>query len=114
MCRLARFRAVKNGESGFSSQNAAYETMRRILSTYLFVSRKLTTELLGQISEAGFEAVDIESTRVYSIEDARTFLAGQGHDVSALAKEVEGKFISGFIRAVKPMEKSCCAPSCCQ
>src|SRR5579863_8272193 len=37
--------------------------MRRILSTYMFVSRKLTTELLGQISEAGFEAVEIFGTR---------------------------------------------------
>jgi len=37
--------------------------MRRILSTYLFVSRKLTTELLGQIAEAGFEAVEIFGTR---------------------------------------------------
>src|SRR5271168_4276082 len=37
--------------------------MRRILSTYMFVSRRLTTELLGQISEAGFEAVEIFGTR---------------------------------------------------
>jgi sugar phosphate isomerase/epimerase len=37
--------------------------MRRILSTYLFVSRKLTAELLGQIAEAGFEAVEIFGTR---------------------------------------------------
>ena len=37
--------------------------MRRILSTYLFVSRKLTTELLGQIAEAGFEALEIFTTR---------------------------------------------------
>jgi sugar phosphate isomerase/epimerase len=37
--------------------------MRRILSTYLFVSRKLTAELLEQISEAGFEAVEIFGTR---------------------------------------------------
>ncbi len=37
--------------------------MQRILSTYLFVSRRLTTELLGQISEAGFEALEIFATR---------------------------------------------------
>jgi hypothetical protein len=40
--------------------------------------------------------------RVYGIEDARTFLAGEGLDVEALAKEVDGTFISGFIRASKP------------
>ena len=37
--------------------------MRRLLSTYLFVSRKLTPELLGQIAEAGFEGVEIFCTR---------------------------------------------------
>jgi sugar phosphate isomerase/epimerase len=33
--------------------------MQRILSTYLFVSRKLTPELLGQIAEHGFAGVEI-------------------------------------------------------
>src|SRR5437016_1914086 len=37
--------------------------MQRLLSTYLFVSRKLTPELLGQISEAGFQGVEIFGTR---------------------------------------------------
>jgi hypothetical protein len=48
-----------------------------------------------------------------SIEDARTFLASQYLDVDALAKDIEGKFISAFIRANKPATASCCAPSCC-
>src|SRR5580692_10869357 len=37
--------------------------MRRILSTYMFVSRRLTTELLGQIAESSFEALEIFATR---------------------------------------------------
>jgi len=37
--------------------------MQRLLSTYLFVSRKLTPELLGQIAGAGFEGVEIFCTR---------------------------------------------------
>jgi len=37
--------------------------MQRILSTYLFVSKKLTRELLGQVREAGFQAVEIFATR---------------------------------------------------
>ncbi len=37
--------------------------MQRLLSTYLFVSRKLTPELLGQISEAGFAGLEIFCTR---------------------------------------------------
>jgi arsenite methyltransferase len=67
----------------------------------------------AKLAKAGFDNVENEPTRVYSIEDARTFLAGQGLDVDALALEVEGKFISAFIRATKPASASCCGPSCC-
>ena len=65
----------------------------------------------AKLAKAGFENIDIEPTRVYSVEDARAFLSGQGLDVDALAKEVEGKFISAFVRATK--SASCCAPGCC-
>ena len=37
--------------------------MQRILSTYLFVSKKLTPELLAQIHHAGFQAVEIFAAR---------------------------------------------------
>ena len=60
------------------------------------------TEYVSKLKEAGFESVSIEPTRVYDIEDARTFLTGKGVDVDAVAAQVEGKFISGFVRAVKP------------
>jgi SAM-dependent methyltransferase len=33
-------------------------------------------------------------------------------DVDDAAKQVEGKFISAFVRAIKPAA-ACCAPSCC-
>lgn len=69
-------------------------------------------EYVAKLAKAGFESIDIETTRVYGIDDARTFLTGQGLDVDALAKEVDGTFISGFVRAVKP--SACCAPGCCQ
>jgi len=65
----------------------------------------------AKLVKAGFEDVHIEPTRVYEIEDARTFLSGQGVDVDAIAPQVQGKFISAFIRARKPA--SCCAPRCC-
>jgi arsenite methyltransferase len=64
-----------------------------------------------RLNAAGFEGIDIEPTRVYSIEDGATFLSGRGVDVAALAPQVEGKFMSAFIRATKPA--SCCAPGCC-
>jgi arsenite methyltransferase len=65
----------------------------------------------AKLARAGFDSIDIEPTRVYSIEDARQFLSGEGIDVDAIAPQVEGKFMSAFIRAVKPSE-GCCAPSC--
>jgi hypothetical protein len=65
----------------------------------------------GKLGKAGFTGIDMEITRVYGAEDARTFLAAEGLDVEAAAKEVDGKLVSAFIRATKPT--SCCAPSCC-
>jgi SAM-dependent methyltransferase len=69
-------------------------------------------EYASKLSAAGFDAVEIEPTRVYEIEDARQFLAGQGIDVDAIAPQVGGKFMSAFVRATKP-GKTCCAPACC-
>jgi len=65
----------------------------------------------SKLKAAGFQQIEIEPTRVYSLDDARTVLSGHGIDVDAIAPQVEGKFISAFVRAVKP--KSCCAPGCC-
>jgi sugar phosphate isomerase/epimerase len=39
--------------------------MQRILSTYQFISRRLTPELLGQISAAGFQGVEIFASRAH-------------------------------------------------
>jgi ubiquinone/menaquinone biosynthesis C-methylase UbiE len=68
-------------------------------------------QYVAKLAKAGFEDIDIEPSRVYDIEDARIFLNGQGVDVDAIAPQVEGKFMSAFIRATKP--GSCCAPGCC-
>jgi SAM-dependent methyltransferase len=68
-------------------------------------------QYVAKLAEAGFDGIEIEPTRVYDIEDARAFLNGQGVDVDAIAPQVEGKFMSAFIRATKP--ESCCAPGCC-
>ena len=68
-------------------------------------------QYVAKLAKAGFDNIDIEATRVYDIEDARTFLTGQGVDVDEIAPQVEGKFMSAFIRATKPA--SCCTPGCC-
>jgi len=65
-----------------------------------------------KLAAAGFEAIDIEPTRVYKPEDARQFLTGKGIDTEAIAPLVEGKFMSAFVRARKP-GSSCSGPSCC-
>jgi SAM-dependent methyltransferase len=69
-------------------------------------------DYVAKLAKAGFDDIDIEPTRVYSVEDARAFLSGEGLDVDSLAKEVEGKFISAFVRA-KKSSGSCCRPGCC-
>jgi ubiquinone/menaquinone biosynthesis C-methylase UbiE len=68
-------------------------------------------DYVAKLAKAGFENIDIETTRVYDMEDARAFLTGQGVDADALAKEIDGKFISAFVRATKAA--ACCAPGCC-
>ena len=59
-------------------------------------------EYRGKLAAAGFEQIEVEPTRIYRIDDAREFLSGQGIDVEAIASEVDGQFMSAFIRAVKP------------
>ena len=90
-------------------------------------------DYLAKLAAAGFEDASIEVTRVYTAADANDFLAGQHADLQQLAQQIDGKFVSGFIRAVKPAaresagaaaaepaaaaqrpaEAACCAPGCC-
>jgi arsenite methyltransferase len=66
----------------------------------------------ARLKSAGFVDIDLEPTRTYDIEDARLFLTEAGISVDDIAPQVEGKFISAFIRATKP-SVGCCAPGCC-
>lgn len=73
-------------------------------------------EYRDKLAAAGFEEIKIEPTRVYRAEDAREILSAEGIDVDAVAPEVDGKFMSAFVRAVKPNStatKTCCGPTCC-
>jgi arsenite methyltransferase len=72
------------------------------------------TEYVAGLAQAGFTDVTVEDTRVYSLEDARAFLSGEGLDVDALAREIEGRVVSAFVRASKPSNaEACCGPACC-
>ncbi len=70
----------------------------------------------GKLAAAGFEQIDIEPTRIYRAEDALEFLSGQQIPVNVAAEQIDGKFMSGFIRAVKRVQgkQACCGPACCQ
>jgi SAM-dependent methyltransferase len=76
------------------------------------------------LADAGFRRIDIEPTRVYEAKDAEAFLTGSGLDVETFKTQIDGKFMSAFVRATKPMglkqavalpqkETSCCGPECC-
>ena len=85
------------------------------------------TDYLAKLAAAGFEGAEIEVTRVYTVDDAKEFLAGQCADLQQIAQQVDGKFVSGFIRAVKPgggqpqrrssaqgaVGGACCSTGCC-
>jgi arsenite methyltransferase len=71
-------------------------------------------EYRSKLAAAGFEQIEIEPTRIYRAEDARELLHAEGIDVDAIAPQVDGKFMSAFVRAVKPAAgKTCCGPACC-
>ena len=74
------------------------------------------SEYTAKLTAAGFDAITIEPTRIYKVEDAREFLSGKGIDMAAIAPQVDGKFMSAFIRAVKPTtsSKCCVSEKCCQ
>ena len=71
-----------------------------------------------KLAAAGFEAIGVEPTRIYTVDDAREFLSEKGADIDAIAPLVDGKFMSAFVRATKPRRTAtgnsdaCCDPSC--
>jgi len=73
-------------------------------------------EYRNKLAAAGFEQIDIEPTRIYRAEDAREFFSAAGVDMEAMAPQVDGRFMSAFVRAVKPARagvEACCGPTCC-
>jgi SAM-dependent methyltransferase len=59
-------------------------------------------EYKGKLAAAGFEQIGVEPTRIYRKEDALSFLTGKGLDPDTISDEVDGKFMSAFVRATKP------------
>jgi ubiquinone/menaquinone biosynthesis C-methylase UbiE len=68
-----------------------------------------------KLSTAGFESIDVEPTRIYRAADAKQFLQEAGLSDEATVAQVDGRIMSAFIRATKPVAamKTCCGPTCC-
>jgi arsenite methyltransferase len=69
-------------------------------------------EYRTKLTDAGFTSIEVEPTRIYRAEDAKSFLEQGGLDASLLEK-VDGRFMSAFVRAQKPTAAACCGPTCC-
>src|SRR5262252_3048629 len=70
-------------------------------------------EYRAKLGAAGFERIELEPTRIYRAEDARETLLNEGIDIEAVAPKVDGKFMSAFVRAVKPSAaRPCCGTTC--
>jgi ubiquinone/menaquinone biosynthesis C-methylase UbiE len=69
----------------------------------------------AKLTRAGFEGIDIEPTRIYRVEDARQFLDAAGFADDTILAQIDGRFMSAFVRAQKPAAaaKTCCASTCC-
>jgi ubiquinone/menaquinone biosynthesis C-methylase UbiE len=68
----------------------------------------------NKLADAGFDAIALEPTRIYRAEDARQFLEESGLDANGLAEQIDGTFMSAFVRATKPVvTRSCCETTCC-
>jgi SAM-dependent methyltransferase len=73
-------------------------------------------EYLDTLEAAGFEQVAIEPTRIYRAADAKAFLDTAGLSGDEVLEQIDGRFMSAFVRAQKPAAspKTCCDTSCCK
>jgi ubiquinone/menaquinone biosynthesis C-methylase UbiE len=69
------------------------------------------TDYAAKLAAAGFKQIGIESTRIYTAEDARDFLEAKHAGLAAIGEQIAGKFMSAFVRATKP-SSCCCACAC--
>ena len=102
------------------------ETVRRNMELWMgcLAGALGDEEFLGLLRDAGFEDASIEPTRVYTFDDAAALLANTGLDVDTVSREIDGRFVSAFVRATKPnapraelpigpATSACCGPACC-
>ena len=68
-----------------------------------------------KLTRAGFEGVELDPTRIYHADDAKQFLGEAGLSDETVLAQIDGRFMSAFVRARKPaaVAKTCCASTCC-
>ncbi|HEY7192984.1 MAG TPA: arsenite methyltransferase [Gemmatimonadales bacterium] len=102
------FRVLKPGGrfavSDVVCRGAIPETVRRSMELWVgcIAGALEENEYRALLGAAGFVDIDVEPTRIYAFEDARTVLAGAGLDADVLAREVSGRIMGAFVRARKP------------
>ena len=102
------FRVLKPGGrfaiSDIVTRGAIPETQRRDMMLWVgCVAGALDeNDYRAKLAAAGFESIGVEPTRVYKVNDARAFLADKGFHANVVSPELDGKFMSAFIRARKP------------
>jgi 2-polyprenyl-3-methyl-5-hydroxy-6-metoxy-1,4-benzoquinol methylase len=68
----------------------------------------------NKLTTAGFRNVGVEPTRIYRAADAKHFLDEAGISDDAVLADIDGRFMSAFVRADKPTAvKECCSSTCC-
>ena len=55
------------------------------------------------LADAGFEAIEIEPTRIYGADDVRAVLSDYGIEAEAEGEVLDGRLMSAFVRARKPI-----------
>ncbi len=68
-----------------------------------------------KLTGAGFERIEVEPTRIYRSDDARSFLGEAELSDDSVFAQIDGRFMSAFVRAQKPLAAphNCCAATCC-
>jgi arsenite methyltransferase len=62
----------------------------------------------SELAAAGFAEIGIEPTRVFRAADVSEFLSAAGTEAAALTEQADGKIMSAFVRATKPLKTTCC------
>jgi arsenite methyltransferase len=100
-CPEAR-RTIRRFRRHHARRNSCGDSQERSVVGWLHRRASDETEYRNKLRAAGFENIDVEPTCIYSVAEAREFLASEGIDAEAIAPLVNGKFMSAFVRAVKP------------